>query len=115
LLTVRSSRPFLSPTGLLGRVVAGGAAALVLLLAVLSASPTMHAWLHSQAAAQAQVGHLDDDCVVTQFSHGLLATTAALALVATLRPICGLVRSCAVEPAPPPRFWLPPLCGPPTT
>jgi hypothetical protein len=111
---VHPSRPLLSPTGLFGRVVAGGAIALVLLLAVLSASPTMHDWAHSLAGTQAQVGHLDDDCVITQFSHGLLATTAALLLVATLRPICGLARSCAVVPLPRPRFWLPPLCGPPT-
>lgn len=87
---------------------------IVLLLAFLSASPTMHDWVHSQAAAQAQVGHLDEDCVVTQFNHGLLATTAALLLVAILGPICGLIRSCAVVPVPLPRFWLPPLCGPPT-
>ena len=108
------SRALLSPTGLLGRVVAGGAVALVLLLAVMSASPSLHAWVHGPAAAQTPTGWLDDDCVVTQFSHGLLATTAALLLVTVLRPICNLVRSRAVVPVPLPRFWLPPLCGPPT-
>lgn len=111
---MRYSRPLLSPTGLFGRVVAGGAVALVLLLAVMSASPALHAWVHGQTAAQTQVGYQDDDCVVTQFAHGLLATTTALVLVAILHPISGLVRSCAVVTVPLPRFWLPPLCGPPT-
>ena len=110
---MRYPRPLLSPTSLFGRVVAGGAVALVLLLAVMSASPAFHAWVHGRTVPQTQAGHLDDDCIVTQFAHGLLATTAALALVTTLRLISGLVRSCAVVTVPLPRFWLPPLCGPP--
>jgi hypothetical protein len=110
---VRRSRKLLSPSGPLGRFVAAGAAALVLLLAVLAASPTLHAWVHGQSVAQAQAGHGDDDCVITQFSHGLTTPAAALALVAFLGLISGLARPCAVGPLPAPRFWLPPVCGPP--
>lgn len=110
---MRRPRQLLSPTGPLGRVIAAGAAALVLLLAVLAASPTLHAWVHGQTVSQAQTAHTDDDCVITQFSHGLTAPTAALVPVATLCLISGLARPCAVGQLPGPRFWLPPVCGPP--
>lgn len=94
--------------------MAGAAAAIVLLLAVMAASPAVHAWVHGQSAVPTLAGQADDDCVITQFSHGLVAATAALVLVALLGLISGLVRSCAVVAVPLPRFWLPPLCGPPT-
>jgi hypothetical protein len=111
---MRPPRKLLDPTGFLGRFVAAGAAALVLLLAVMSASPGLHAWAHGQSVSQMQKGHADQDCVVTQFSGGLTFLTTLLAVVALLGLIIGLVRPCAVVRLPVPRFWLPPLCGPPT-
>jgi hypothetical protein len=103
----------LNPAALFGRAVAAGAIALVLLLAVMAASPDLHAWVHGQTVAQLQTGHGDDDCVVTQFSHGLPTTTTAFAVVASLCLSAGRLRPYEVVLPPAPRFRLPPLCGPP--
>lgn len=111
---MRPPQKLLDPTGFLGRFVAVGAAALVLLLAVMSASPGLHAWAHGQSVAQMHKGHADQECGVTQFARGLTFSAAALAVVALLGLIIGSVRPCAVVSVPTPRFWLPPLCGPPT-
>lgn len=110
---MRLSRILLHPAGILGRIVAASAAALVLLLAVMSASPSLHAWVHGQSVAQMQKDHADEDCVITQFARGLTSATTALVVVAFLTLISGPVRPCAVVRWPVPHFWLPPLCGPP--
>jgi hypothetical protein len=78
------------PSGLTTRISAMAAAFLVFALSIFSASPTLHAWLHSRGsdphvlAAQAadhgapaqghhQQDHGDDGCAVTMFAHGALA------------------------------------------
>jgi hypothetical protein len=79
---------------LLTQAVASFAAALVLALTVLAASPGLHRLLHgheesppaSASAAAGQHGNRqaaddDDGCVVTLFAQGILIALAAFALV----------------------------------
>ena len=59
------SLPLNSKTAL-RRLCATGAAALVLMLAVLAVSPSLHHWLHNDT-----VDDDDDDCAVVLFSNGV--------------------------------------------
>jgi hypothetical protein len=106
------------------------AAVLVLALSLLSASPELHAWLHGadhgHAAAHAesasgrhhgavQVSGVDDDgCVVVLFARGI---TGGLCLVLTglfIGRVIAFFRSCVERLGiRAPRYWLPPMCGPP--
>ena len=67
------------------RLTALAAITLVLALSVLSASPTLHAWLHDETPAalnghpapgdHGTTGHSDRLCAVTLFASGVLAAT----------------------------------------
>jgi hypothetical protein len=103
----RTSRlPTLPP--LFGRLLAGGCAALVVLLAVLAASPTLHEWLHRDACAA------DHECAVTLFQHGADAAVAATTVAAAAWIVVALA---VVAPIGPDlgwrRYWLPPGNAPP--
>src|ERR1700749_2906966 len=103
-------------------------ALLMAVLLVASASPSVHAWLqgrdlHAAAAThanqtnaeQASTGQQDDDsCAVVLLSSGVLLAIILFALAGAFRRVVQLRFSfvdavyCAT-----PRYWLPPLCGPP--
>ncbi|HZL45123.1 MAG TPA: hypothetical protein VFC28_02765 [Opitutaceae bacterium] len=106
-MVFRKLRPRIFPP-LFGRLLAGGAAALVVLLAVLAASPALHGWLHGHA------GDADHECAVTLFQHGIVAAAAAMAVAAT---VWALVASAAIIPIRPDldrvRYRLPPGNAPP--
>jgi hypothetical protein len=99
------------------------AAFLVLTLSIFSASPTLHAWLHSHGASpHAQAtdhgaplqDHGDDSCAVTMFAHGALALLVAFVLACAFqRAIAVFFSYVAALYRATPRYWLPPLCGPP--
>ncbi len=95
----------------LQRLLAAGAAALVLALAVLAVSPTLHAWLHGETQLDP-----NDSCAVVLFAHGLTPALTALTLLAL-----ALAPRRAVFPLPAPilvaepAFDLPPGCGPPSS
>jgi hypothetical protein len=93
----------------LRRLLAGAAAVLVLMLAVLAVSPSLHAWLHGEKTLDA-----DDGCAVVLFAQGITpAIGAALLVAAALRRLPGRL----AEPFAPwfaaPAHQLPPGCGPP--
>lgn len=96
--------------GIVRRAAAAGCAALVLSLAVLSASPALHHWLHGDQDAGA--GH--DGCAVVLFANGV--TEAAAVAVLAIAALC-LLGEPVLAPAAlvlrEPRFQLPPGCGPP--
>jgi hypothetical protein len=103
--------PALPPTTavpLLHRLLAAGGIALVLLLAVLAASPGLHAWLHGDA------GEADHECAITLFQHGANAVVAVTATAATVWIVVALA---VIPPAAPDihprRYWLPPAHAPP--
>ncbi len=103
--------PDLPPTTvvpLLHRVLAAGGIVLVLLLAVLAASPGLHAWLHGDA------GEADHECAVTLFQHGADAAVAVIAATAAAWIVVALV---VLPPAAPDlrlrRYGLPPGNAPP--
>jgi hypothetical protein len=92
------------------RVVAAGAAALVLMLTILAVCPSLHAWLHGEKHLDA-----DDDCAVVLFIQGVTPALAAVAVAAaTLRFLADRL------PVPAPlhltarHFEFPPGCGPPS-
>jgi len=102
------------------------AAVLVLTLAVVAASPQLHAWLHGQEAVAAkgsattaghddqQSGQDDDGCVVVTFANGVVLAALGLFLIAALGQVIHFIFR--EEPAgyrQALRYWLPPLCGPP--
>lgn len=100
------------------------AVALVLMLAVFSASPALHAWLHAHDGThqatlgghdQSAPGQDDDDgCAITMFTNGVTtALVAMLVLIVALRLLDFLVPAEAKVFRQAPRYWLPPLCGPP--
>jgi hypothetical protein len=93
---------------LVGRLLAGGCVALVVLLAVLAASPALHEWLHHDA------GGADHECAVTLFQHGADAAVAAVAVAATVWIAVALA---VIAPAGPDlvqrHYWLPPGNAPP--
>jgi hypothetical protein len=72
-LSSRADRP---PAPFL-RLIAGGCAALVLLLVVLEACPPLHAWLHGEKELDA-----DDNCSVVLFANGVTPAGETVALVA---------------------------------
>jgi hypothetical protein len=93
------------------RLIAGGCVALVMLLTVLAACPSLHAWMHGEKQLDD-----DDDCVVVLFIQGVSPALAAIViLVIALRVLMERL------PAPPPlllaprHFRLPPGCGPPSS
>ena len=90
------------------RLLAAGAAALVLLLTVLAASPSLHARLHTDSS------RADHECIITLFQHGAAPETAAVALV--VAPLIRVVLRVAELPElrlAPARYWLPPAHAPP--
>jgi hypothetical protein len=102
----RSSLRQLPP--LFGRLLAGGCAALVVQLAVLAASPTLHEWLHHDAGAA------DHECAITLFQHGADAAVAAIAVAATVWTVVALVVAASANPdLDRGRYWLPPGNAPP--
>src|ERR1044071_1969415 len=110
------------------RTTAAFAALLVLALAIFSASPTAHAWLHAHdggmvsAHANGDAGPdqtrqgqgNDDGCAVVLFSTGVLVTFILLILAGAFRQIVEISfgHVAAIHRAKP-RYWLPPMCGPP--
>ncbi|HVW19914.1 MAG TPA: hypothetical protein VHC86_01760 [Opitutaceae bacterium] len=93
----------------LRRLFAAGAAALVLALAILAASPTLHAWLHGEKTPDA-----DDGCAVVLFVHGITPALGAVLLAAAA--LRRLPERAAVFSAPlwaAPAHQLPPGRGPP--
>ena len=97
---------------------------MVMMLAVLSASPNLHAWLHSHdgTSQHGQSGghdqkapdQDDDGCAVVMFANGVIAASLAIVVIAgVLRFINLVVRVEADVRRQSPRYWLPPLCGPP--
>ena len=118
------------PSLLSTRVTAVAAAFLVLALVVFSASPVLHAWLHgrdgaSVSATTTAANHTgqdqskpdqdqDDACAVVMFAQGILAVIFAFILCAALRRVIEFsVSYVAAIYRATPRYWLPPLCGPP--
>ena len=99
----------------LRRLFAAGGVALVLLLAVLAASPAAHEWVHGHAESAAHTPDTDDDgCVVNLFAHGVLSATVFAALLFfSFCLVTGTARPREVVRLPAPRHRLPPLCGPP--
>lgn len=93
----------------LRRIVAAGSAALVLLLAVLAASPELHERFHAAGGTGTH-----DQCAVTLFANGvsLACTTTAVPL-----PPISWIEHAAAEPAEifvvTPRFLRLPERGPP--
>jgi len=90
------------------RLLAAGAAAMVLVLALLAVSPALHARLHADA------GRADHECVITLFQHGGTAAPAAVALI--VAPMVFRVRLPAVPLTPclaASRHLLPPALAPP--
>ena len=106
------------------RITAMISVALVLMLAVFSASPALHAWLHAHDGTQPAAvgghnksapGHDDDDgCAITLFASGVTtALVAVMALIVALRLLNFVAPAEARVSRQVPRYWLPPLCGPP--
>ena len=58
------------------RLLAAGAAGLILFLGLAAASPNLHTWIHGGAA-----DHDDSGCVITLFSHGVSLASGGVALV----------------------------------
>jgi hypothetical protein len=105
------------------RAVAALAAALVLVLTILAASPELHERLHALGAAASATSHPspganaaedEDGCVVTLFAQGLVLPLALLALAVVLRalrlPGFDLLDRVAVAS---PRYLRLPTQGPP--
>jgi hypothetical protein len=101
-------------------------AALVMALSIFAASPQLHAWLHSHdAVATAHHGTVaehdqqlpdqdEDGCAIVLFANGVIAAvTVLVAIAAVWRLINSVVISGAGVVRQSPRYWLPPLCGPP--
>jgi len=90
------------------RLLAAGAAVLVLTLSVLAASPQLHEWLHPDA------GQPEHECAITLFHHGVTQPVAGIVLA--VMPLL-LVARAALVPAGPdlvaPRYRLSPGRAPP--
>jgi hypothetical protein len=105
------------------RITAGAAILLTLALVVLAGSPRAHAWMHAhehdgvagQAAPSDVVVDLTGDaCVVALFTTGVLLAAVLFLLAGAFRPAVSFsLRPVAVVCRTVPRYWLPPLCGPP--
>lgn len=115
-MIVRSANTIaLSP---LRRLLAAGAATLVLLLTVLAVSPQLHAGFHTHDAANA-VTHAphpanDDGCVISLFAGGVTAAPAVLLLAAPNTAHIAVAFAPRAEIfVSPPRYLLQPERGPP--
>lgn len=90
------------------RLLAVGAAVLVLTLSVLTASPQLHRWLHPDSDQS------DHECAVTLFHHGVTQAVVGVALAVV--PLL-LVARAALVPAGPdlvePHYRLSPGRAPP--
>lgn len=64
------------------RLLALGAATLVLLLTVLAVSPQLHTAFHGHTDDSAAANAQDEGCVVTLFAAGVTAAPASLVVVA---------------------------------
>lgn len=108
------------------QLTAGFAAVLVLTLTVLAASPQLHDWVHGHGATPVRAnasapGHdvssaEQDDygCVVAVFANGVILAALGLLTVSALKQGMDLIpRVETVVYRQTPRYWLPPLCGPP--
>ena len=97
----------------LRRLLAAGAAALVLLLTVLAVSPQLHAGFHAHDAATAADAN-DDGCVISLFAGGVTAAPAAPVFAAP--PATFLTAAYAPRAkifVSPPRYLHQPERGPP--
>jgi hypothetical protein len=100
-------RPRVVPP-LFSQLLAGGCAALVVLLAVLAASPGLHERLHHDAGAA------DHECAITLFLHGVDEAVAAIAVAAVVWMVVALVVIAPIGPDLDRRlYWLPPGNAPP--
>jgi len=90
------------------RLMAAGAAVLVLTLSVLATSPQLHRWLHPDA------DHSDHECAVTVFHHGVTQAVVGVALVVLpLLPIARMTMAPAEPDLVAPRYRLSPGRAPP--
>jgi hypothetical protein len=96
------------------------------LLNVLGANPQARTWIQNYGGCAAQGTNTggthnhnaadpdDDGCIVTLFAHGVVSATVFGALaVAFFRLIAVTAQPREILRPPAPRYWLPPLCGPP--
>jgi hypothetical protein len=106
------------------RLLAAGAAALVLALTIFAASPTAHAWLHAEAPAHAGHKHCPDHdrpaedtehgCAVVLFAGGVSLPVAPAALVPPRVRVQGIAPATAAEfYLVSPRYLRQPERGPP--
>jgi hypothetical protein len=90
------------------RLLAAGAAALVLALGVLAASPQLHQCLHSDA------GQPDHECAITLFHHGVAQAVTEIALIVVSMQWVARLGTLPAEPdLVAPRFRLNPGRAPP--
>jgi hypothetical protein len=103
------------------RWLAAGLAAVVMMLGLMSVSPTLHGWAHNQAGETAgEHGHTpqplaaDHDCAVVEFAHGLTVAVAAVLPLAVPARWHEVNFPVATEPRlAMARYTLPPGRGPP--
>lgn len=104
------------------RLTAAFAACLIFALGLFSVSPAAHAWLHARDGGSAahstspsQPGPATDDgCAIVLFSSGVLAAVIAFLVAGAFRRTVSFsFRYVAALYRATPRYWLPPLCGPP--
>jgi len=113
------------------RSLALATAALILGLSIFSASPALHSWLHSHDSGQpgidaahhgvaadkterSESARDNDACAVVMFAQGVLSGVGVILLSVLGWSVVGLVqRPIAKVARLHPRYWLPPLCGPP--
>ena len=89
-------------------LLAAGGVALVLVLSILAASPTLHAWLHKNA------GQADHECAITLYQQGVAAAEAGVILAAVAPVVMARMAAAPAElHLAPLRYWLPPGHAPP--
>ena len=92
----------------LHRLLAAGGVALVVMLSVLAASPTLHAWLHKNA------GQADHECAITLYQQGMAAAEVGVILAAVALVVLARIATAPAElHLAPLRYWLPPGHAPP--
>lgn len=102
-------RPFRRHADLTRRFLAGGLAALVLVLGVFAASPALHHWLHGTDATAA-----DDGCAIVLFAAGVSVPLGAIAIAPPVAEWGESARPMAPEILlSAPRFLRQPERGPP--
>ena len=92
---------------LVGRLLAGGCAALVLLLGVLAASPALHGWLHHDGG---DAGHA---CAVTLFQHATDTAVTIIVAAASWLLVASVVTRAIGPVLTQARYRLPPGNAPP--